>query len=104
MEAAVAVAAVIEARKRINFDTAKTFYGANDRWHFIAIVDDRTCTHCMDKDGQEYTGSYLRSFLPYHVIDNEDTIRANVHPNCRCILLRSRLFFSLPKIDEPEAT
>src|SRR5512138_435446 len=97
--AAVAVVAV-EAKKRINIDTAQTFYSENDRWHFIALVDDRTCSRCMDKDGQEFSGSYLRSYMPYHVIDSEDTIQANLHPNCRCLLLRSSLFMSLPEVDE----
>lgn len=101
MQKLVAVVAAVEAKKRINLDTNQTFYSENDRWHFIALVDDRTCSRCMDKDGQEFTGSYLRSFLPYHVIDSEDTIQANVHPNCRCLLLRSTLFFSLPEVEEP---
>jgi hypothetical protein len=100
-KAVAAVASIREAKRRINIDTKKTFYSVNDSWHYIALVDDRTCLQCLDKDGVEFTGMYLRTFLPYHTIDNEDTIRANKHPNCRCILLRSSLFFSSPEVEEP---
>lgn len=95
-----AVHAVREAKKRIGFDTSKTFYSVNDIWHYIALADDRTCPVCMGKDGNEYNGAYLRTGFPYHVVDNDDTVRANTHINCRCILLRSSLFFSLPALDE----
>ena len=95
-----AVAAVNEARKRINIDTNKTFYSLMDRWHYITLGDDRVCDYCEPLDGTEYNGAWIRTKFPYHVIDNEDTIRVNAHPNCRCIMLRSSLFFNEPQVDE----
>ena len=64
------------------------------------MMDDRTCRVCGPRDGNEYNGAYLRTGFPEHTIDNEDTVRVNQHPNCRCILLRSSLFFDLPQLDE----
>jgi hypothetical protein len=105
MQKAIAVAiAVHEARKRITIDTNKTFYGLLDRWHYITLGDSKVCDLCSPLDGQEFNGNYLRTRFPNHTIDDEDVIRVHNHvprdDNCRCILMRSTLFFSDLGVDE----
>jgi hypothetical protein len=104
-QAVAAVAAVIEAKKRINIDTNKTFYSILDRWQYITLGDDKVCDLCSPLDGEEYTGAWIRTKFPFHTVDNEDVISVHRHmprdDNCRCILMRSSLFFNLPTVEEP---
>jgi len=99
-----AVAAVLEAKKRINIDTNKTFYSIMDRWHYITLGDDKVCDLCAPLDGEEFTGAWIRTKFPFHEIDSEDVIRVHNHmprdDNCRCLMLRSSLFFNEPIIVE----
>jgi len=52
-------------------------------------MDNRTCPACneMDRVGK-FIGLHLRRYFPYLEIVDVDTIKANVHPNCRCYLVR----------------
>lgn len=95
MQAVAAVAAVLEARKRINIDTNKTFFGNYDFWMYIAEGPlDTNCDTCMTLDGQDFVGMQLRSMFPDLVVMDEDTIYPNVHQTlwgtetCKCVLRR----------------
>jgi hypothetical protein len=72
-----------------------TFFGRNDWWIFIAVMDDRTCPQCRPKEGMPYMGVELRGIFPYLRIIGPNMIaglgvddRGLVHPNCRCFLVR----------------
>lgn len=101
-----AVRAVHEARQRIplTVDTGITYFSELDQWFFRAISDDRICDSCTELDGSILVGSVLRTGLPYMEILDEDTIRALVHPNCRCLLLRltKTPYYDVPKITKWE--
>ena len=99
MEAAVAVAAVIEARKRIP-DYMKTTspYSANTLWTYYARThhapEGKTCHYCNMFDGQTFTGAQLRSIFPDHYWVGDD-IYPDVHKTlwgktgtCACLLIR----------------
>ena len=93
--AAAAVQAVREARKRITFDTKKSFFGAYDFWTYIAEGPiDTNCDKCTELDAQDFTGSQLRSMFPDLIVLDDDTIYPNVHQTlwgkdtCKCILRR----------------
>jgi hypothetical protein len=91
-----AVSAVHEARKHINFDTKKTFFGHYDVWTYIAEGPiDTNCPKCMELDAQDFMGAHLRQMFPDLMIMDEDTIYPNVHmtlwgkDTCKCILRRA---------------
>ena len=78
-----------EALKRKPSDFKGTsFFGKYDLWTHIAIMDDRTCQRCSVLDHVVTWGNMLRAIYPYCEIISEDQFLANVHPNCRCVLLR----------------
>jgi hypothetical protein len=97
MQALVAAAiGVHEARKRITFDTNKTFWGHYDVWTYIAEGPlDTNCDKCMELDSQDFMGAHLRQMFPDLVIMDEDTIYPNVHQTlwgketCKCVLRRA---------------
>jgi hypothetical protein len=66
------------------------FFSTNVIWQFIPSWDAKQCPVCGEFAlGIPYlSGSQIRRIFPYLTIENEDTINANVHPNCRCQLLR----------------
>ena len=74
-----------------------TFFGHNDWWVYHAVADTKLCDKCA-QFYREYmfSGLNLRATFPYLIIVDENTIVANVHPNCRCYLTR------LYEIEEPE--
>jgi len=95
-EVVAAVIAVREAKQRI-FIGGATFFSKHDIWKYIEISDDRLCPVCRgyaqagigDEIG-EYRGNRIRGFFPYLEILDVNTIAVNVHPNCRCVLVRVR--------------
>lgn len=85
---AVAVA-VDEAIQRKSPDTVLTFFGKNDVWLYHAIADNRLCDACKELARKgKFVGTHLRAYFPYLEILNANTIKTNVHPNCRCLLHR----------------
>jgi hypothetical protein len=67
-----------------------TFFGEYDYWLFMTVEpsDDRICFSCQVLDKMIFTGLELRSAFPFLIIEDGYTIRAFVHPNCRCVLIR----------------
>lgn len=102
-----AVQAVRESKTRIYVDTPLTFFSEYDEWLYVEISDDRLCKTCdinaNKMEGGVYTGNHLRAYFPYLEILDENTIKVNEHPNCRCILVRLAKAAELPKkVVEPE--
>jgi hypothetical protein len=54
---------------------------------FVAVVDDRTCEHCLQHDTKHFTREQIDMQFP----DRDDTdytlILPNAHPHCRCLLI-----------------
>ncbi len=67
---------------------AQTFYGKYDLWFYLAISDDKTCWTCELLNGSVLMGIDLRMLFPYNIIVDPDQILPQVHPNCRCTMLR----------------
>lgn len=88
---------VAEASRKPAIYGNLTFYGANDQWYFTAYNTGNTCNTCGDLDGETFYGNELRRLFKYHVIIDENTIYAKVHPNCACILSR---VFNVEKLKE----
>lgn len=67
-----------------------TFFGQEDLWIFIPHWDVKLCEECAEfAAGVPFIpGRQLRGTFPYLEIQDADTIAANVHPNCRCELVR----------------
>lgn len=90
IQVAKAVQAVID-RTWIPEDLkGSRFFSVEDLWIFIPHYDDRLCGECAEFAlGIPFIpGAQLRSSFPYMEILDENTIAANVHPNCRCELIR----------------
>lgn len=87
---AAAVAAVLEAQKRLPSDVPKaiTFFSRNDVWAYTAVMDNRVCPLCLQYEHKTLTGDMLRSLFPFLEIQDLETILPNIHPNCRCHLDR----------------
>ena len=90
IEAVLATVIVHEAKKRKIPDWKNIiFFGKHTMWRYVEKSDDRLCPECRFYATKPiYFGDALRAFFPYLEIMDEDTIRVNVHPNCRCILKR----------------
>jgi len=89
---AAAVASILEARTHIPpaLKGTVTFFGHGDWWIYHAVMDDRTCQLCQDyAEGDMVNGSFVRSAFPRLEIQDENTIKVNLHPNCRCWLERA---------------
>ena len=85
------VEAVEEARKRIPVGQRPgiTYFSVYDVWLFQAVQDTKTCSLCNHYETWgEITGNMLRHEFPYLEIMDENTIKANIHPHCRCFLVR----------------
>ena len=66
-----------------------TFFGKHDLWRYVEKSDERLCPLCeFYATKLIFFGDALRYFFPYLEIMDEDTIRVNTHPNCRCVLKR----------------
>ena len=83
-----AVKAVDALKRKPEEYKYQSFFSELDLWQFIAITDDRTCAACMNYDTRFYKGNELRTEFEFLLIIDEDTILAQVHPNCRCELHR----------------
>ncbi len=80
----------VSAYKRIpeGYETY-TFFGHNDMWNYVAVFDDRLCDECENYlEIGIFNGDKLRDVFQRLVIADENTIMLNVHPNCRCYLIR----------------
>jgi len=60
---------------------------------FVAVVDDKTCEHCMQHDTKQFTREQIDMQFP----DCDDTdytlILPNAHPHCRCLLILLEIGF-----------
>jgi hypothetical protein len=91
MKFVISAVRVVEAVTRIPMAYDVTFFSKEDRWQYEAVMDDRTCPACNEMDyAGTFTGNHLRRSFPYLEITDADRIKANVHPNCRCYLVRMR--------------
>ena len=84
-----------------------TFFGEFDLWLYVAVYDERLCKNCEAfAMMQVFKGTELQKNFPYLEITDEDKINVNVHPNCRCYLLRvisfERYERLLSKVEERE--
>ena len=63
-------------------------------WRYVAITDDRTCKACMKWHGKvfvtqdEHNPVELWDLFPYGELVDPLHFKPNVHPNCRCIIVR----------------
>jgi hypothetical protein len=68
---------------------AQSFFGQFDYWIYLPIYDERLCEQCEAHARTLYfRGTELRRMFPYLNYYDENTLKANVHPHCRCELLR----------------
>jgi hypothetical protein len=92
LKAVQAVQAKIrDSKTRIFIETPLTFFSELDEWLYIEISDTRLCRTCEANAAMEngvYRGNSLRTFFPFLEIQDENTIKVNEHPNCRCVLVR----------------
>lgn len=88
MSKLVSVVRAVQAVKRHRIHTA-SYFSESDLWLFDSKEDSETCELC---NGFDYVGYFSGFFMyltfPYLEIIDEDTIAANVHPRCRCLLRR----------------
>jgi hypothetical protein len=54
---------------------------------FVAVVDDTTCTRCMQHDTKTYTLDDIARLFPYAQQVDHSLIMPMVHPHCRCMLV-----------------
>lgn len=91
--------AVQEAKKRITPGVKHvpgedaTFFSVHDVWLYDARLDSKVCPVCRANEDYAdahggFRGDHLRAHFPYLEIVDVATIKAKVHPNCRCLLLR----------------
>jgi hypothetical protein len=83
---------VRDSKTRIFIETPLTFFSEFDEWLYVEISDNKLCPDCnananMMENGI-YRGHRIRGFFPYLEILDENTIKVNEHPNCRCVLVR----------------
>jgi len=82
---------IVEAVRRIEQPqrAGVTYFSVHNVWLFQAVMDTKVCTLCRHYEtANEWNGNALRSEFPYLEIVDEGTVKANVHPNCRCYLVR----------------
>jgi hypothetical protein len=90
-KAVAIVRAVQAAKQRIPKPqrTGITYFSAVDTWLFQEVSDARLCPVCQGHgEAERFRGNHLRSMFPFLEIVDLNTIKANVHPNCRCYLMR----------------
>lgn len=86
-----AVQLVEGAQKRRDFPTRPgvTFFSIQDMWLYHGVTDTKICPVCRAFELEyEFRGNHLRATFPYLELIDENTVKANVHPNCRCYLRR----------------
>jgi len=85
VEAVKAVSRIPTPRERVGL----TYFSHQDLWLFQEVVDEVTCEDCRRfAEHDEFHGNHLRINFPYLEIMDDSTIAANIHPNCRCFLVR----------------
>jgi len=86
----VRVISIVKAVQRIPKPrTGITFFSENDVWLYQAVMDTKVCPVCTVAEKiEQFRGNNLRINFPYLEILDVNTIQANVHPNCRCLLVR----------------
>lgn len=97
LQAAMAARAVIDASWIPEELRGNRYFSVSDLWIFIPHYDVKLCENCAEFAlGVPFIpGNQLRSIFPWLEIKDENTIAANVHPNCRCELIREG--FEQPK-------
>ncbi|MEM1590114.1 MAG: phage minor head protein, partial [Candidatus Bathyarchaeia archaeon] len=60
----------------------------SSRWQYVAVVDERTCEQCLSHDGMIYSWEEVEQLFPNISPVDEDTYDVNMHPNCRCQLVK----------------
>ena len=84
------VRAVQEAKSRIFKQYDMPFFSRNVWWEYIEVTnDDLTCDLCHAYGRGRYNGAYIRGLFPELEIHDVETIKVYVHPNCRCVLVRT---------------
>jgi hypothetical protein len=80
------------------------YFSSNVIWQFIPSWDVKQCGECGEYalGIPFFSGAQIRSIFPYMEVKDENTINANVHPNCRCILSRD-VSGEEPVVSEEEA-
>jgi len=74
-----------EAKQR----EAVSYFTKFDLWLYHAVTDTKLCDRCAAFHKEFiFSGVHLQSKFPYLMIVDNNTIRVNVHPNCRCYLTR----------------
>ena len=87
---AIQIVKTVDAAKRIPRELRRqSFFGAYDLWLYVPVYDEKLCPRCLAYARQQvYRGTQLRAKFPYLEIHDNDMILVNVHPHCRCQLLR----------------
>lgn len=90
LRAAMATRAVIDASWIPEELRGNRFFSVEDIWTYVSEWGDTTCEACKEfaLGVPFFPGNQLRSSFPWLEIEDENTIAANVHPNCKCKLLR----------------
>jgi uncharacterized protein with gpF-like domain len=60
-------------------------------WRFIPVLDDRTCESCIEYEDDVYEledPDDLLGMFRYGEFTDDDTFAPNVHPNCRCMIVK----------------
>ena len=82
-----------------------TFFTSYDYWRFNLISTvTKPCGKCQYYTGVGVlTGDLLQGMFPYLKVVDDDEIKCNIHPNCRCFLSRVLLAYNSAAILVPEA-
>lgn len=60
-------------------------------WQFVTATDERVCPICSAKDGEIYSDDDLDILFPERLgaqtMGGGDVITADMHPNCRCVII-----------------
>jgi len=57
------------------------------QYQFVTAADEKVCEQCGPLDGHIYDELEVDDLFDYEVV-TEEVLRANIHINCRCQLLR----------------
>jgi hypothetical protein len=89
----IAIVEAVKATRRIKPEHRgefnATFFSRLDFWTYHAVFDTKLCDRCAEHAKTKmFAGSDLRRIFPNLEIIDVNIIAANVHPNCRCFLMR----------------
>jgi hypothetical protein len=60
-------------------------------WRFVLVSDDKLCESCLQFQGDEYEledPDDLLGMFEYGEFLDLETFAPNVHPNCRCLIVK----------------